>query len=242
MNVRLPPLPYAIDALEPYLSRRAVAEHHGTHHPAHVDRTRKLIVNTWHEYSPLQVIVRESEAAGESALFSAAAQAWNHEFYWSSMEPAGGGEADGRLAQLMELSFGTQSAFRRKFVTAARDHAGDGWVWLVFDGERLRILATAEDDTALILAATPLLTIDICEHAYYADFHKRRDDYISAFLAHLANWKFANRNLAEALRRQRRSASIWGTAMQTDSREIPVRLHAVGAGNRQSTQRVGETA
>lgn len=221
MNVRLPPLPYAVDALEPHLSRRTLAEHHGKRHRAHIDRTRQLIENTWHEYAPLQAIVRETAAAKERALFSAAAQAWNHSFYWSSMDPAGGGEADGQLAELIESSFGTQSALRRGFVAAAREHTGPGWVWLVLDGEQLRIVTTAEEDTALILDVSPLITIDICEHAYHADYQERRDDYINSFVAHLANWKFASRNMAAAFSRQRRSASIMGTRMRTDSKEMP---------------------
>ena len=223
MNVRLSPLPYALDALEPHLSRRTLAQHHGTHHRAHVDRTRQLIENTWREYSPLQVVVRESAAGQEHALFSAAAQAWNHAFYWSSMHPAGGGEANGRIAELMEASFGTQSVFARQFIAAVRDHSGSGWIWLVLDGERLRILTTGPEDTALILAVTPLLTIEVSGHAYYADYQERRADYASAFMAHLVNWNFANRNLAEALSRRRRPSWQWGRTLRPVAKEMPVR-------------------
>jgi Fe-Mn family superoxide dismutase len=224
MNVRLMSLPYAFDALEPHLSRRVLAEHHGTHYRSYVDRTRRLIENTRREYAPLQVVVRESAADQERALFGAAAHAWNHAFYWSSMHPGGAGEASGRLAELMESSFGTQAAFRQQFVDAARECSGEGWVWLALEGERLRIFETAVDDTALMYSVTPLLTVDLCEHAYRTDYQSRREDYVDAFIAHLANWRFAERNLAQGLARRRRPASQWAATL----RAAPVRNARAG--------------
>ena len=197
MSPTLPPLPYALDALEPYISRRTLSAHHGNHHAAYVERTRVLTQRTPLESAPLEEIVLASASQG-SALFNAAAQAWNHAFYWNSLSPGGGGEAQGPIAERIEECFGTQRAFSQQFVTAAGDQFGSGWVWLVLDAGRLRITATSNADTPLVTPVVPLLTLDVWEHAYYLDYQHRRLEYIAAFLAHLVNWDFANRALAAA--------------------------------------------
>jgi Fe-Mn family superoxide dismutase len=228
MNVVVPPLPYAMNALEPHVSRRTLAAHYGRHHAAYVDKTRKLIESTPLESTSLESIVLAGRKQDSPSLFNAAAQAWNHTFYWSSMHPAGGGEAKGPIAELIEASFDSQSDFRQQFVAAAGDHFGSGWVWLVLDGERLKIVATANAETPLVSTQTPLLTIDVWEHAYYLDYQHRRLDYISAFMAHLVNWDFANSNLARATGRTNESRSRWVTTASAAATEIPVR----GAGAR----------
>jgi Fe-Mn family superoxide dismutase len=116
------------------------------------------------------------------------------------MRPGGGGEASGAIAEAIEESFGTQRAFSQQFVSAAGDQFGSGWAWLVLDNGRLRIVTTSNADTPLTTAQVPLLTIDVWEHAYYLDYQHRRLDYIAAFLGHLVNWDFANRNLVAASR------------------------------------------
>lgn len=201
MSLSLPPLPYAADALEPHLSRRTLAAHHGNHHAAYLAKTEKLIQGTSLSASPLIDIVRYS--AGESEhlpLFNAAAQAWNHAFYWRSMRPGGGGEARGAIAELIEQSFGNQRTFSQQFVSAAGDQFGSGWAWLVLSDGHLKITATSNAGTPLTTPAVPLLTIDVWEHAYYLDYQHRRLDYIAAFLSHLINWDFANERLASATR------------------------------------------
>jgi Fe-Mn family superoxide dismutase len=207
VNLNLPSLPYALDALEPYLSRRTLAAHHGRHHAGYVEKTRALVRRTDLERASLEEIV--TFAAGEpgTILFNAAAQAWNHEFYWRSMRPGGGGKAYGLVAELIEASWGTQCAFNQEFVTVAGDRFGSGWAWLVFDGSSLSIVATANADTPLTTAQVPLLTIDLWEHAYYLDYQHRRLDYIAAFLANLVDWEFANFNLELALGVQSRHGS-----------------------------------
>lgn len=199
MSLTLPPLPYALEALEPYISRRTLAAHHGYHHAAYVEKTRALVRGTPLESASLEDIVRSSAESAPNALFNAAAQAWNHAFYWRSMRPGGGGEARGAVAQLIAEGFGSQRAFSQEFVTAAADQFGSGWAWLVLDGNRLRVMSTSNAQTPLITAQVPLLTIDVWEHAYYLDFQQRRLDYIAAFLAHLVDWEFANQNLSAAL-------------------------------------------
>lgn len=195
MSLSLPSLPYALDALEPYISRRTLSAHHGRHHAAYVEKTRRLVQRTPLESAPLEQIVRASSQQRDQSLFNAAAQAWNHAFLWKSMRPGGGGEAHGRVAQLIEQSFGGQRAFGQEFVTAAGDQFGSGWAWLVLDGDRLRIMATSNAETPLTTALKPLLAIDVWEHAYYLDYQHRRLDYIAAFLSQLVDWDFANHNL-----------------------------------------------
>lgn len=196
MNLTLPPLPYAHDALEPYISRRTLAVHHGNHHAAYVAKTRALIQRTPLESAASLEDVVRSSASQEKALFNAAAQAWNHGFYWQSMRPHGGGEAKGTIASLIEESFGSQRAFSQQFITAAGDQFGSGWAWLVLDNDRLRIVATSNAETPLTTTQVPLLTLDVWEHAYYLDYQHRRLDYVAAYLGHLINWDFANQNLA----------------------------------------------
>lgn len=197
MNIALPPLPYALEALEPHVSRRTLAVHHGSHHAAYVAKTRSLIQGTPLESASLEDIVRTS-AHQDEKLFNVAAQAWNHAFLWQSMRPGGGGEPTGSIAQRIEQSFGSQSAFNQQFVKAAGDQFGSGWAWLVLDAGTLRIEATSNAHTPLVTNATPLVTIDVWEHAYYLDYQHRRLDYIAAFLGHLINWDFANQNLEAA--------------------------------------------
>jgi superoxide dismutase, Fe-Mn family len=197
MSLTLPTLPYALDALEPYISRRTLATHHGRHHAAYIEKTRALVQKHNLGAASLEEIVR-STAVG-SSLFNAAAQAWNHAFLWHSMCPGGGGPARGVVAALIEASFGGHTAFCQQFVTVAGDQFGSGWAWLVLDGERLRIVATSNAETPLVTSMVPLLTIDVWEHAYYLDYQQRRLDYIAAFLAHLIDWDFANRNLPQVL-------------------------------------------
>ena len=194
MTVELPLLPYALEALEPHVSRKTLAVHHGNHHAAYVDKTRALVQRTPLEAASLEEIVR-SQADKPGPLFNAAAQAWNHAFLWHSMRPNGGGDATGPVAKRIEKDFGSHNAFRQQFVKAATEQFASGWAWLVLDGDKLRIVATSNAATPLIGSQVPLLTLDVWEHAYYLDYQHRRLDYVTAYLAHLVNWEFANANL-----------------------------------------------
>jgi len=202
MSVTLPPLPYALDALEPHISRRTLAAHYGQHHAAYVEKTRSLVQGSPLESASLEEIVQRSAEQTGSILFNAAAQAWNHAFYWRSMRPGGGGEAHGAIAHVIEDGFGSQRAFSQEFVATAGDQFGSGWAWLVLDGGRLQVTATSNADTPLITTQVPLLAIDVWEHAYYLDYQHRRLDYLAAVLANLVDWEFANHNLSSALSAQ----------------------------------------
>lgn len=203
MNLTLPPLPYAPDALEPHLSRRTLEVHHGQHHAAYVAKARALVQGTPLESASLEDIVVAS-AAQDRRLFDAAAQAWNHAFFWESMCPGGGGAAVGQLAERIVRTFGSQAEFERLFASAAVDQFGSGWAWLVTDGEGdgLRIVTTGNAETPLVSGAVPLLTVDVWEHAYYLDWQQRRAGYVEAFLRHLVDWKAAERRLAAAVERE----------------------------------------
>ena len=189
---KLDPLPYAESALEPYISARTVSFHYGKHHRGYVDNLNKLIAETPSEGRPLAEII--SEAVGKpdkTAVFNNAAQVWNHDFFWRSMKPGGGGEPVGALREAIEKSFGGFEEFKKAFIAAGAGQFGSGWVWLVKDGEQLTIVATSNADTPAAHGKSVLLTCDVWEHAYYIDYQNRRKDFVEAFLDHLVNWEFA---------------------------------------------------
>jgi len=190
--LQLPPLPYAQDALEPYVSARTIGFHYGKHHQAYLDALNKMMAGTPWAGQPLEKVVAESAgAADKAAVFNNAAQVWNHTFFWQSMKPLGGAKPQGRLRELVEKSFGSFEEFKNAFTAAAAAQFGSGWVWLVQDGEKLKIVKTSNADTPLARGQNALLTCDVWEHAYYLDYQNRRKDFVQAFLDHLANWDFA---------------------------------------------------
>lgn len=199
MQLTLPPLSYPNNALEPFISRSTVELHHGKHHRAYVEKAKELARELRLADQPLEAIVLQT-AGKEScrALFNNAAQAWNHAFYWRSLLPQSGGRPVGEIAARIDADFGSFEAFASQFAAAATGQFGSGWAWLVNDGDRLRITATANADTPLVRGQTPLLTLDVWEHAYYLDYQNRRMDYVTALINHLLNWDFANRNLGRA--------------------------------------------
>ena len=195
--ILLPALPYGESALQPVISANTLGFHYGKHHKTYVDTLNKLIVGTEFGDMPLEKIVRAT--AGQSdhtAIFDNAAQAWNHNFYWKSMKPSGGGEPPAPLKRLMEASFGSVDACKKELSTAAVGEFGSGWAWLVQDGAKLKIVKTGNANTPLTQGPRPLLTVDVWEHAYYLDYQNRRVDYVNALLDKLANWEFAAENLA----------------------------------------------
>ncbi len=188
----LPPLPYAQDALEPHLSAETLGFHYGKHHQSYMDNLNKLIADTPLAGQPLEAIILETAGASDkTAIFNNAAQVWNHTFFWNSMKPDGGGKPEGRLLEMIEGSFGGFDAFRSAFIEAGLAQFGSGWVWLVQDGDTLKIVKTSNADTPAAHGQTALLTCDVWEHAYYLDYQNRRKDFVEAFLDHLANWGFA---------------------------------------------------
>jgi len=136
------------------------------------------------------------DAADPGGLYNNAAQVWNHTFYWESMSPNGGGAPSGDLAAAIDSSFGSYDAFREQFTADAVGNFGSGWTWLVKEGDGVAIVKTDDADTPIKHGQTPLLTIDVWEHAYYLDYQNARPAYVAAFLDHLVNWDFAAANFA----------------------------------------------
>ena len=192
MPVTLPPLPYALDALEPYLTQENLALHHGKHHNAYVVKLNELKPDATD--ADLEKIILNSEGP----VFNQAAQIWNHTFYWHSMKPKGGGKPTGAIAAAIDRDFGSYDAFRKEFVAAAIGQFGSGWAWLVLDGGKLKVTKTSNADLPMKYKQTALLTIDVWEHAYYPSFKNLRPKYTDTFLDSLVNWDFANANLAAA--------------------------------------------
>ena len=194
MPIEHPALPYPADALEPHVSAKTLEFHHGKHHKAYVDKLNAAIEGTDYDNQSLELIIETSYGAADTAVFNNAAQAWNHTFLWHSMSPQGGGEPSGALADAINERFGDLDGFRKAFKAAAMGQFGSGWAWLVRTAEGLDIVTTGNADLPLTDGATPLLTLDVWEHAYYLDYQNKRDGYIDAFLSNLINWDFAAQN------------------------------------------------
>ena len=190
MAFSLPPLPYAIDALAPHVSKETLEFHHGKHHNSYVEKLNGLVEGKTND--DLEAVILGAEPGG---VFNNAAQHWNHTFYWSSMAPDGGGEPTGEMAEAITKDFGSFDACKKELNEAAATHFGSGWAWLVHDGSKLAVTHTSDADLPLKHGQKALLTIDVWEHAYYIDYRNKRPDYVGAFLENLANWDFAATNL-----------------------------------------------
>ncbi|MBP9590911.1 MAG: superoxide dismutase [Steroidobacteraceae bacterium] len=198
-HIELPALPYAQDALAPVVSAQTLSFHYGKHHKAYVDNLNKLVAGTDLAEAALEkVIAAVAGKPDKAGVFNNAAQVWNHTFFWNSMKPNGGGAPAGAVAKAIDASFGSAENFRKEFANAAMTQFGSGWAWLVADKGALRVMKTANADTPLTMGVTPILTIDVWEHAYYLDYQNRRADFVAAVMDRLLNWDFANANLAAA--------------------------------------------
>ena len=195
----LPDLPYAEDALEPTVSAQTLKTHHGKHHKTYVEKTNDLAAKAGLAGRPLEEVVREARKRGEQKLFNNAAQAWNHAFFWPCMRMPGAGAPSGELAKAIERDFGGLEDLKRAFVTEGVEHFASGWVWLVTDGEGLRVISTHDaDDTLVTEGAFPLLVSDLWEHAYYLDYKQDREAFLEKWIDQVANWDFAAAQLAAA--------------------------------------------
>lgn len=191
-------LPYADNALEPYMSANTFSFHYGKHHAAYVTNLNKLIEGTELADKPLAEIVVTSFKEGKTPIFNNAGQVWNHNFFWQSMKPGGGGTPSGALADKINADFGSFDKFKEEFKTAAATQFGSGWAWLVVDNGTLKVTKTPNAENPVVHGQTPLLTLDVWEHAYYLDYQNKRPDFISTFLDHLVNWDFAAENFSKA--------------------------------------------
>ena len=194
MAFELPALPYAKDALEPHISAETLDFHHGKHHNTYVTKLNGLVEGTDLANKSLEEIVKTSSGG----IFNNAAQIWNHTFYWNSLSPNGGGAPTGAVADAINAAFGSFEEFQAKFNDSAVNNFGSSWTWLVkkADGS-LDIVNTSNAATPITEdGVTPLITVDLWEHAYYIDYRNVRPDYLKGFWA-LVNWDFANENFAK---------------------------------------------
>ncbi|XP_016501180.1 superoxide dismutase [Fe], chloroplastic-like [Nicotiana tabacum] len=212
----LMPPPYPMNALEPHMSHTTFEYHWGKHHRAYVDNLNKQIDGTELDGMTLEDIILITYNRGDLLPpFNNAAQAWNHQFFWESMKPSGGGKPSGELLQLINRDFGSFEAFVKEFKAAAATQFGSGWAWLAYKANRLNVGNTSnphptDEDKKLVVVKTPnavnplvwdyspLLTIDVWEHAYYLDFRNRRPDYISIFMEKLVSWEAVSSRLEVA--------------------------------------------
>ena len=192
MAIELPKLPYALDALEPHISKETLEFHYGKHHQTYVTNLNNLIQGTELEGKDLVDIIKNSSGG----IFNNSAQVWNHTFYWNSLSPQGGGQPTGALADAINENFGSFEKFQEEFTKTAVTTFGSGWAWLVKNSQgKLELISTSNAGTPLTEDSTPLLTCDVWEHAYYIDYRNARPKYLESWW-NLVNWDFASKNFS----------------------------------------------
>jgi Fe-Mn family superoxide dismutase len=189
-SIALEPLPYKMDALKPYISVQTMRVHYGKHYAGYVDKANQFLKGGDFEGKTAdEIIVLTAGKKKYTAIFNNVAQAWNHAFFWKCLKPDGG-TVGAELADRITASFGSIDTFKQEFLKAANSRFGSGWTWLVLDGEKLRIVTTANADTPIAHGLKPVFTVDVWEHAYYLDYQNRRADFVENVLNHLADWDF----------------------------------------------------
>jgi len=200
MAFTLPALPYSFDALEPHIDARTMEIHHGKHHNAYVTNLNAAVAGTeWESKSLEEILANISKLA--PAVRNNGGGHWNHSFFWQIMAPNAGGAPTGAVAEAINAAFGSFDNFKTEFAKAGTTRFGSGWAWLCATGGKLAICSTANQDNPLMDIAeckgTPILGLDVWEHAYYLNYQNRRPDYITAFF-NLVNWEEVNKRLAAA--------------------------------------------
>ena len=199
MSFTLPDLPYAHDALQPYMSRETLEFHHDKHHQAYVTNGNNLLKGTEWEGKPLEEIVKGS--FGKNAgLFNNAGQHYNHSLFWNWMKPQGGGALPGAVEKAAVAAFGSVAKMKEDFIQAGVTQFGSGWAWLAVKDGKLMVTKTANGESPLVHGATPVLGCDVWEHSYYIDYRNRRPDYLKAFMENLVNWAYVENLLHAAMK------------------------------------------
>ncbi|WP_338722895.1 superoxide dismutase [Devosia sp. XK-2] len=196
----LPELPYAYDALAPYMSAETLEFHHDKHHQAYVTNGEKLLEGSGLEILPLEDIVKESYGKN-AGLFNNAGQHYNHVHFWNWMKPSGGGSAlPGKLAAKIEEDLGGFDKFRADFIAAGTTQFGSGWAWLSFNHKagKLEVTKTPNGESPLVHGGIPLLGVDVWEHSYYIDYRNARPKYLEAWFDSLVNWEHVEKLFEEA--------------------------------------------
>ena len=196
---QLPPLPWEEGALAPAISARTIGLHYGKHHKTYVEKLNELVAGTRFADMPLEMVIASTVGGDENRkIFNNAAQAWNHTFFWNCLRPGGGRKPTSKIGEKIDEAFGGHAAFKKQFAEAAVECFGSGWTWLVARSGKLEIVTTSNAGTPLTMGATPLLTIDVWEHAYYLDYENRRPEFVEAVIGKLLNWDFAAEQLEKA--------------------------------------------
>ena len=199
MAYELADLPYAYDALEPYISSKTLEFHHDKHHAAYVKNYNQMAQDAGMADKSIEEVIKASyNDSSKSGLFNNGAQAWNHNFFWNSLKPGGGGAPTGEVAEKINADFGSYDKFKEEFKKAATSQFGSGWAWLVLDNGTLKVINSPNAVNPIATGQTPLLTCDVWEHAYYLDYQNRRPDFVDAFLNNLVNWDLAAQQMAAA--------------------------------------------
>ncbi len=202
MTFTLPELPYAYDALQPYMSKETLEFHHDKHHKAYVDKANELIQGTGLEGKSLEdAMIAAYKDKEKASLFNQLGQHYNHIHFWNWMKPQGGGgggaKVPGKVAKLIDSDLGGYDAFKKKFTEAGTGQFGSGWAWLALDnnGGKLEILKTPNGENPLVQGKTPILGVDVWEHSYYIDYRNARPKYLEAFVDNLINWEYVEQLL-----------------------------------------------
>ncbi len=197
MAFKLPDLPYPYDALEPHIDARTMEIHHTKHHATYTNNLNDAIKGTELENLSIEEILAKGEGALSTAVRNNGGGYHNHNLFWEIMSPQGGGQPSGELASAIEQAFGSFDSFKEEFEKAAKGRFGSGWAWLVVSNGKLEVMSTPNQDSPLMYGKTPILGLDVWEHAYYLKYQNRRPDYISAWW-NVVNWDKVAENFAKA--------------------------------------------
>ena len=191
MSFELPSLPYANDALAPYMSAETLDFHHGKHHQTYVTNLNNLIKDTDLQNSSLEeIVVKSSKDSSMAGIFNNAGQHWNHILFWQCMKPNGGGSIPSELENKLNEDFGSVDKFKEAFIQAGTTQFGSGWAWLAVNNGKLVVPNSTNASNPLVDGMKPILGCDVWEHSYYIDYRNKRPDYLKAFLDSLVNWEF----------------------------------------------------
>ena len=196
MAFELPSLPYANDALAPYMSSETLDFHHGKHHQTYVTNLNNLVKDSDMQDATLEdIIVKSSKDSSMAGIFNNAGQHWNHILFWQCMKPNGGGAIPSELESRINSDFGSFDQFKEAFIQAGTTQFGSGWAWLAIDNGKLVVTKSANASSPLVDGMKPILGCDVWEHSYYIDYRNKRPDYLKAFLDNLVNWEFVSSQL-----------------------------------------------
>jgi Fe-Mn family superoxide dismutase len=191
----LPELPYAKDALVPHMSAETFDYHHGKHHKAYVDKTNGMLAEKGLEGASLIEVIKAAKDKGDKGLFNNSAQIWNHSFFWQCLAPTGATAPSGKLAEMIASDFGGHDVLLEKLATESANHFASGWGWLILNNGKLEVTSLHDADSPVAHGMTPLLTLDVWEHAYYIDYRNERPRFLKTVLENIINWDFVAQNL-----------------------------------------------